>query len=98
MNSRGQVCELAYVSRDLQTGGAVFQLLTSHLQSFYTHYQAAVQKDDETQARAIARIVTEMGESYCDVLSQASPDAVNMIQLLVQVASRPETSDEYPPW
>lgn len=84
-------CELAYVSRDLSTGGPVFQLLTSQLQNFYAMYQTAVQKHDENGARAVARIVSEMGESYCEVISEATPDAVNMVNLLVQVASHPDT-------
>mmetsp|Transcript_18678 Transcript_18678/g.44474 ORF Transcript_18678/g.44474 Transcript_18678/m.44474 type:complete len:947 (-) Transcript_18678:116-2956(-) len=86
------VCELAFISKDLSQGMPIFQLLTSHLQTFYELYQSALQKDDDILARAVTRIVTEMGENYMMVIAEASPDAVSMVNLLVMCSSHSDTN------
>lgn len=84
------MCELAYISRDLSTGMPVLNLLTSQLGNFHQLFQKSLQDEDEALARAITRIVSEMGESYIGVIAEASPDAVQMVQLIVTCASHPD--------
>ena len=85
------LCELAYISSDLRTGQPIFQLLTSQLGLLQSYHQSAMTSENEILARAVTRVIAEMAERYVHVLREPSPDAINMVNLVVSCASHPDT-------
>ena len=84
------LCELAYISSDLSVGQPIFQLLTSQLGLLGQYYQTAATTGDDSLARAVARVLSEMAERYVDVLREGSQDALSMINLVVACAAHPD--------
>ena len=86
------MCELAYISRDVQRCLPIFQALSGNLPNLHAAYQRACgDEEDDTLARAVARIVAEMGESYVEVVARSPDQAVPLVDLMVQCGSHPDT-------
>ena len=90
-SSSDLLCELAYISSDLSTGQPIFQMLTSQLPLLQEYFFAAVKDDNETLARAVTRVIAEMAERYVHVLCEPSPDAINMVNLVVSCSAHKDT-------
>ncbi|KAJ1486955.1 armadillo-type protein [Baffinella frigidus] len=85
------LCELAYISRDVQSCMPIFQALAGNLQNFHDVYQSAVTDEDDALARAVTRIVAEMGESYVEVVARSPEQGAGLVNLLVLCGGHPET-------
>lgn len=74
------------------------QLLVPAVMSLRPRFQAAAQQaqsqggseDDVEAVKGMARLFAELGESYVGLLAQASPDATQPVEALLDVAAYPD--------
>eukprot|EP01062_Namystynia_karyoxenos_P019037 TRINITY_DN17124_c0_g1_i1.p1 TRINITY_DN17124_c0_g1~~TRINITY_DN17124_c0_g1_i1.p1 ORF type:complete len:1038 (+),score=309.64 TRINITY_DN17124_c0_g1_i1:320-3115(+) len=85
--------ELARLSGDdPERCGAIIAMLSAQVPQLAAAYRAAAASGGSgvDKVRRLCRALASIGESYCAMIAQASPDALTLVDLLVECSGHPD--------